>query len=115
MGKIPKIRDSHTSFCQITSLLRMRIDMRTNSVGTCLCVYLLVFYTNTYSKGVFICIVIMPGQAKFCFMSVISYYVITLIQPPFREGIVERENRFKKNIYACFLQLVEMCNRKRFG
>jgi hypothetical protein len=64
-------------------------------------VYKLVFYTNIDSKGVFMCIVIVPGhwqtvcgQTKFCFMSMISYYVITLLQPPFREGIVEREYRF---------------------
>ncbi len=92
-AKNPKIRDSYISFCQITSLVRMRIL-------TCIYMYIYLYFTQILCyKGVFMCIVSVPGktvcgQTKFCFMSMISYYFITLLQPPFREGIEETENRF---------------------
>ncbi len=72
VGKKSKIRDSHTSFCQITSQVRMRILTCVQIVYVFIYVYLLVFYTNAHSKGVFMCIVIVPGktvcgQTKFSF------------------------------------------------
>jgi hypothetical protein len=54
--KKPKIRDSHTSFCQITSLVGI-------GILTCLqIVYVYICIFNTYSKGVFMCIVMCLGK-----------------------------------------------------